>query len=106
MTENRNLVLDLHIFYIYQEQSVIQGRHQGMAGIGVIDKVPKVVVLRFAQPMHPRMQRTAGVARAMKFSLGNHQEFVSAWTEAWPCWSVELRKADHADPAVPQASPE
>src|SRR5437868_2094443 len=106
MTDDRDLVLDFHVFYIYQEQSVIQGRNQGMAGMGVIDKVSKVVFVRFAQPLHLRMQWTAGVAIAMKFSLGNHQEFVSVWTEAWPCCSVELGKADHADPAVPQAGPE
>ena len=94
MTENRNLVLDLHIFYIYQEQFVIQGRNQRMAGIGVIDKVSKVVILRFAQPVHPRMQRAAGGAIAMKFPLGNHQEFVSVWTEAWPCCFVELALAN------------
>jgi hypothetical protein len=71
VTENHNLVLHLYIFYIHQEQPVIQGCNQGMAGIGVIDKVSKVVVLRFAQPPHPGMQRTVGVAVATKFSIGN-----------------------------------
>jgi hypothetical protein len=33
VTENHNLVLHLHILYIHQEQPVIQGRNQGMAGI-------------------------------------------------------------------------
>jgi len=72
-----------------------------MAGIGVIDKVSKVVVLRFAQPLHPRMQRTAGVAIAIVSHeiTRNSSPF---GLKLGHVVSVELRKADHADPPFPR----